>query len=90
MAEWKVSVMKFPDRETVARIRAAYPPGTRLELVKMDDAFAPPAGTIGKVVAVDDAGDLCMEWSTGSTLKVILGEDIVKKKGVNETLCGKR
>lgn len=75
--------MQFPDRETVARIRAEYPTGTRVELVKMDDVFAPPVGTIGTVVAVDDAGDLCMLWSTGSTLKVILGEDIVRK--IDET-----
>ena len=71
--------MQFPDRETVALIRAEYPPGTCVELVKMDDVFAPPVGTKGTVVAVDDAGDLCMLWSTGSTLKVILGEDIVRK-----------
>ena len=37
--------MKFPSRETVERVRREYPAGTRVELVRMDDVQAPPAGT---------------------------------------------
>ena len=33
--------MKFPRREIVERIRREYPAGTRVELVRMDDAQAP-------------------------------------------------
>lgn len=34
----------------------------------MDDKQAVPAGTIGKVVMVDDAGTVHMNWRNGSTL----------------------
>ena len=71
--------MTFPSRETVERIRKEYPAGTRVELVKMDDFQAPPAGTKGTVLGVDDTGSLIMAWDTGSGLNVIYGEDIVRK-----------
>lgn len=73
--------MKFPSREIVERIRREYPAGTRVELVRMDDAQAPPAGTLGTVLGVDDTGSLIMRWDNGSGLNVIYGEDIVRKVG---------
>ena len=66
-------------RETVARVRADFPPGTRVELVKMDDPQAPPIGTKGTVLYVDDIASLCMRWDNGSSLHVAYGEDIVRK-----------
>ena len=71
--------MNFPSRETVERVRREYPAGTLVELVKMDDAFAPPVGTVGEVLAVDDTASLIMRWSTGSGLNVVYGEDVVRK-----------
>lgn len=71
--------MRFPNKETVDRIRREYPAGTRVELVQMDDAQAPPAGTKGTVLGVDDTGSLLMRWDTGSGLNVVYGEDIVRK-----------
>jgi hypothetical protein len=71
--------MNFPSSETVKRIRREYPVGTRVELVKMDDPQAPPAGTIGEVLGVDDTGSLLMRWSNGSGLNVVYGEDVVRK-----------
>lgn len=71
--------MGYPDRETVARVRAEYPPGTRVELVWMDDPQAPPIGTKGTVVRVDDIASLCMRWDNGSSLHVAYGEDVVRK-----------
>ena len=71
--------MMFPTRETVRRIREQYPAGTRVELVRMDDAQAPPAGTKGTVLGVDDTGSLLMHWDNGSSLNVVWGEDIVRK-----------
>ena len=71
--------MRFPNKETVDRIRREYPAGTRVELVQMDDAQAPPAGTKGTVLGVDDTGSLLMRWDTGSGLNVVYGEDIVQK-----------
>nr|WP_305141878.1 DUF4314 domain-containing protein [uncultured Acetatifactor sp.] len=71
--------MKFPSKEQVERIRREYPVGTLVELVKMDDAQAPPVGTIGEVTGVDDTGSLLMAWRNGSGLNVIFGEDVVRK-----------
>lgn len=34
--------MTFPNREIVAALRAEYPAGTRVKLLKMDDIQAPP------------------------------------------------
>lgn len=73
--------MKFPSREIVERIRREYPAGTRVELVRMDDPQAPPIGTLGTVLGVDDAGSLLMRWDNGSGLNVVYGEDIVRKVG---------
>ncbi|MDI6618018.1 MAG: DUF4314 domain-containing protein [Clostridiales bacterium] len=71
--------MNFPNRETVERLRRQYPEGTRVELVRMDDVQAPPAGTKGTVVGVDDTGSLIMRWDNGSSLNVVYGEDIVRR-----------
>lgn len=73
--------MKFPSREIVEGIRREYPAGTRVELVRMDDPQAPPIGTLGTVLGVDDAGSLLMRWDNGSGLNVVYGEDIVRKVG---------
>ena len=73
--------MKFPSREIVERIRREYPAGTRVELVQMDDAQAPPVGTKGTVKGVDDTGSLLMRWDNGSGLNVVYGEDVVRKVG---------
>ena len=73
--------MKFPSREIVERILREYPAGTRVELVRMDDAQAPPVGTKGTVKGVDDTGSLLMRWDNGSGLNVAFGEDICRKIG---------
>ena len=71
--------MSYPDRETVARIRAEFPPGTRVELVWMDDPQAPPIGTKGTVIGVDAMASIMVRWDTGSGLSVAYGEDICRK-----------
>ena len=71
--------MRYPSRETVEWIRKQYPAGTRVRLVQMDDAQAPPPGTLGTVEGVDDIGSLLMAWDNGSGLNVIYGEDRVEK-----------
>ena len=60
--------MIFPSRETVKQIRNEFPKGTRVELVSMDDRQAPPPGTKGTVIGVDDTGSLLMRWDNGSGL----------------------
>ena len=71
--------MRFPSRETVERVRREYPAGTRVELLRMEDVQAPPIGTLGTVLGVDDTGSLLMRWDNGSGLNVVYGEDLVKK-----------
>ena len=54
--------MRFPNKETVERVRSQYPVGTRVELVKMDDMQAPPIGTKGTVWGVDDTASIMVHW----------------------------
>ena len=79
--------MRFPSKEIVENVRKRYPAGCRVELVQMDDAQAPPIGTKGTVLGVDDTGSLLMRWDTGSGLNVVYGEDVVKKLDSVTTVC---
>lgn len=45
--------------------------GNRIELISMDDIQAPPAGTKGTVIGVDDMGQIMVSWDNGSSLSVI-------------------
>ena len=71
--------MKFPSKDIVEKVRAEYPIGTRVELVKMDDVQAPPVGTKGTVKGVDDTASLLLDWDNGCGLNVIYGIDKVRK-----------
>ena len=76
--------MHFPSKEQIAALRERYPRGTRVELLAMDDPQAPPTGTMGEILGVDDAGQLLVRWETGSSLSLISGVDsfrIVQKGG---------
>jgi len=71
--------MRLPSRKIVERVRQEYPAGTRVELLRMEDVQAPPLGTKGTVLGVDDTGSLLMRWDNGSGLNVVYGEDLVRK-----------
>ena len=73
--------MRFPDRETVERVRKEYPEGTRVILEQMDDPQGPPVGTMGTVLGVDDTASLLMKWDNGSGLNVVWQQDRVRKVG---------
>ena len=78
--------MRFPSREQIAVLRERYPRGTRVELLGMNDPQAPPTGTMGEVMGVDDAGQILVRWETGSSLSLISGVDsfrIVQKGGIS-------
>lgn len=62
-------------RAKVERLRRMYPSGVKVELLEMDDPQAPPTGTLGEVIAVDDAGQIIVRWQTGSSLSLIPGVD---------------
>ena len=55
--------------------------GDHIRLLSMDDPQAPPAGTKGTVIGVDDTGSLLMRWDNGSGLNVIWQQDVVRKVG---------
>jgi len=62
------------------RIKNNYPRGTRIELIFMDDQYSNlTTGDKGTVDYVDDAGQIHMKWDNGSSLALILGEDMFKK-----------
>ena len=50
----------------------------RVELLQMDDIQAPPIGTQGTVIGVDDIGSIMVKWDTGGRLSVVYGEDHCK------------
>ena len=67
--------MHFPSREQIAALRERYPHGTKVKLLAMDDPQAPPVGTLGEILGVDDAAQLLVRWETGSSLSIIFGVD---------------
>lgn len=72
-------------RMQAKRYKAAYPPGTRIELNQMNDPLAPvPAGTRGTVAAVNDIGQLLMSWDNGRTLAVVPGVDSFRQLTLQE------
>ena len=71
--------MRLPSRDIVSAIRETYPKGTRVELGSMDDVQAPPVGTKGTVLWVDDIGTVHVKWDNGSTLGAAYGEDRIFK-----------
>ena len=71
--------MRMISKETLRALRDRYPKGTRVELVQMDDAQAPPVGTKGTVRGVDDMGSIMVVWDNGSGLNVVYGVDICRK-----------
>ena len=89
--------MKFPNRETVERLRREYPVGCRIVLDEMDDPFTKiPVGTQAVVTGVDDAGNIQCAWDCGSSLALVWGADrahrVVTKAEVKQSLnwLGKR
>ena len=76
--------MKYPNKEKIEMLRKQYPAGTKVELLAMNDQQAPPVGTIGEVIAVDDIGQLVMQWQNGSGLNLIPGVDSFRKAGEKE------
>ncbi|HEM6179002.1 TPA: DUF4314 domain-containing protein [Streptococcus suis] len=62
-------------QEKLKQLRTEYPNGTRVKLVKMDDEQAPPIGSLGTVMGVDDLGSILVRWDNGSRLSIVLDVD---------------
>ena len=71
--------MSFPSRAVVESLRRRYPAGTRIELLEMNDPQAPPIGTKGTVIGVDDLASIMVAWDNGSGLNVAYGEDCCRR-----------
>ena len=67
--------MMFPSKEIVEKLKKEYPKGTRVQLAAMDDFQAPPIGTKGTVIGVDDTGSIMVAWDNGSSLNVVYDVD---------------
>jgi hypothetical protein len=60
-------------------LREEFPVGCMVELIHMDDTQAPPAGSIGRVLTIDDIGTIHVAWKNGSTLGIVPGVDMIKR-----------
>ena len=66
----------FPSSEQIERLRVQYPKGTKVCCDYMADGPKPiPPGTIGEVFGVDDAGQIMVKWSNGSSLSLVPSVD---------------
>lgn len=66
------------DRKKVEEIKNTYKTGMRIRLIKMDDIQAPPVGTEGTIIGVDDIGSILVRWDNGSSLHVLVDEDALE------------
>lgn len=66
-------------RTVVEERKKAFPPGARVELIKMTDPVHPlNPGEQGTVTGVDDLGTIHVNWDCGSGLGLAYGEDECK------------
>jgi len=70
--------MNYNHEIALAELKKQYPAGCVVELVSMDDQGAPPKGTKGEVMFVDDIGTVHVLWKTGSTLGVVSSVDEIR------------
>ena len=73
--------MNSINKKTLENLREQYPPGTRVELIKMNDPYNHllKPGSQGTVITVDDIGTIHITWDCGSSLGIVYGEDNCKK-----------
>ena len=58
------------------RLRELYPAGSRVVLDYLDDPYRKiPAGTMGTVKRVDDAGTIHVQWDGWCSLGIVYGVD---------------
>ena len=59
-------------KQALAHLRDIYKPGTRVELIRMDDPFTKlKPGDLGTASDVDDIGTISVQWDCGSCLGVV-------------------
>ena len=69
--------------EVLKQIREEFPVGCTVEVVAFYDQYRDiPAGTRGKVLAVDDCGTVHCSFENGVSLGAIHGVDIIRRVDV--------
>lgn len=68
--------MTMNNHAYVDAMKRLFVSGMRIKLMEMQDPSGVPAGSIGTVDFVDDAGQIQMKWDNGSTLALVYGIDI--------------
>lgn len=63
----------------LSSLREEFTKATRVRLLSMDDPHAPPVGSSGTVIGVNDIGSIMVDWDTGGRLNVLYGIDSVEK-----------
>jgi hypothetical protein len=73
--------MNYIDEEILAHLREQYSPGTRVELIHMDDPYNKKLvpGSKGTIRCVDNMGTIHVSWDCGSSLGIVYGEDLCRK-----------
>lgn len=74
----------YPPKEIVEELRTHFPKGCRVELLEMDDPQAPKIHTCGTCRGVDDIGNILVNWDSGGSLNVILGEDHCRRVEIRD------
>ncbi len=70
--------MRMVTRKQLELLRKRYPAGAEVCLEHMDGESGMPSGLKGKVLCVDDAGQIHVNWENGSSLALIPGVDRVR------------
>lgn len=69
----------MPTQTCIAEMKKAFPKGTEVELIFMDDPYrVMPKGLRGTVATIDDIGTIHVAWKNGSGLGVVWNADVVK------------
>ncbi len=63
------------NRNLIERLKTKYPKDTAIELEHMEGEDQMLSGLKGKVLAVDDIGQIHVEWENGSTLALDVEAD---------------
>ena len=67
--------MQTISKEKLEMLRKMYPAGTKVCLDAMEGENQMESGLKGKVIHVDDAGQIVVHWENGSSLSLIPGVD---------------
>ena len=70
-------------REQIERLKERYPAGTVVRLGQMEGEHQMPSGMEGKVIGVDDIGQIHVEWEGSKKVCIICSFDITDKPSVH-------